>query len=154
DPETSTLPRELFSSPYPRMAADLYLHLLDMLPDLVADPSKFRSLWEAEDGRLSESEQLVKSGVISIAEEPGLDFAVVRLPQPMPSGRVHRFASAQTEECHPLAIYNTTSCTRILLQQGQHIEFQYRYEGWVQLVSRRPAARIDLSDLAAELNLE
>ena len=79
---------------------------------------------------------------------------MVQLPERLTTNRVHRFASSQQSECHPLAIYNATPCTRILLMQGQHVEFQYRYEGWVQLVSRKPAARVDLSTLAEELNLE
>ncbi|MGH9147856.1 MAG: DUF6687 family protein, partial [Vicinamibacterales bacterium] len=33
-----------------------------------------------------------------------------------------------------------------------YAELQYRYEGWVQMVSRRPALRVDLTNLAAELN--
>jgi hypothetical protein len=57
-------------------------------------------------------------------------------------------------ECHPLAIYNRTPSTRILLIQGQRIEFRYRYEGWVQLVCRRPAPRVDLAILTDELNSE
>jgi hypothetical protein len=41
-----------------------------------------------------------------------------------------------------------------LLLQGPHVEFQYRYESWVQLASRRPPPRVDLTALAQELNQE
>ena len=57
-------------------------------------------------------------------------------------------------ECHPFALHNRTRCSRLLLLQGKRAELQYRYEGWVQLASRRPAPRVDLSPLATELNLE
>jgi hypothetical protein len=35
---------------------------------------------------------------------------------------------------------------------GDRIDFSYRYESWVQMVSRRPPPRIDLSSLAARLS--
>ena len=54
----------------------------------------------------------------------------------------------------PIAIHSRTKCSRVLILQGQHVEFQYRYESWVQLASRRPPARVDLGALAAELNQE
>lgn len=34
------------------------------------------------------------------------------------------------------------------------VEFQYRYESWVRMVSRRPALRIDLASLAEQLTRE
>jgi hypothetical protein len=42
----------------------------------------------------------------------------------------------------------------LLVLQDQRAEVQYRYEGWVQMASRRPAPRVDLSGLASELNDE
>ena len=36
--------------------------------------------------------------------------------------------------------------------QGRTYELQYRYESWVQYVSRRPSPRIDLTPLAKELS--
>jgi hypothetical protein len=35
---------------------------------------------------------------------------------------------------------------------GDRIDFSYRYESWVQMVTRRPPPRIDLSTLAAQLS--
>lgn len=154
DSETSTLPKEIFALPYPEMAAKLYLRLLELFPRLIASPDDFKALWEAEDAKLRGSEELIESGVVTIEENIASDFAVVRVPESIPSSRVHRFTSSQISECHPLAIYNATPCTRVLLIQGQRVEFQYRYEGWVQLASRRPAPRVDLSSLVHELNSE
>ena len=37
---------------------------------------------------------------------------------------------------------------------GNRLEFHYRYEGWVQMASRRPLLRVDLAGLVDELNLE
>jgi hypothetical protein len=153
DPETSPFPRDVFERPYPQMAAELYIRILDLLPRLIAEPNAFKSLWETEDAKLLESEHLVNEGVVTVEEHRDLDFAVVQIPERLAASRVHRFTSSQRSELHPLAIYNATPCTRVLLTQGQHAEFQYRYEGWVQLVSRKPAARVDLSPLVDELNL-
>ena len=56
---------------------------------------------------------------------------------------------------HPFAVHNVTDCTRIVWLKGASLEMQYRYESWVQITSRRPARRRDLSALATELsNLE
>jgi hypothetical protein len=36
--------------------------------------------------------------------------------------------------------------------QGQSYELQYRYESWVQYISRKPLPRIDLTPLADEFS--
>src|SRR6185503_20245293 len=59
---------------------------------------------------------------------------------------------AREAECHPYAIHNRTQCSRLLLVHSDQAEVQYRYEGWVQMISRKPAPRVDLSGLAGELN--
>ena len=56
--------------------------------------------------------------------------------------------------CHPFAIHNRTQRNRLLLVQGQAMEFQYRYESWVQFASRRPLPRADLSDFCARIDAE
>jgi len=154
DPETSTFPKRIFSLPYPEMAAELYTRMLPLLPELLTDLRRFEPLWETEDAKLRESEELLENGSITIEEQRDLDLAVVRIPSDLAASRVHRFAFSATSECHPLAIFNRTPCARILLMQGQRVEFQYRYESWVQFVSRSLAPRIDLTPLAEELNLE
>jgi hypothetical protein len=154
DPELSPFPKGIFELSYPQMAAELYVRMLDLLPRLIAEPAAFKSLWENEDAHLAESEGLLKAGSITIEEHPDSDLALVRLPKNLRDSRVHRFVFSERGACHPLAINNATACTRILLLKGQHSEFQYRYESWVQLVSRKPPARVDLSGLADELNTQ
>ncbi len=141
NPKLSPLAKRIFELPYPKMAAELYMGGLDLLPRLLTQPNDYRSLWEDEEARLLESERLLREGVVAIEEQRDMDFAVVRTPP-------------DVKTCHPLAIYNSTPCTRLLLLQGQHAEVQYRYEGWVQFVSRNVVPRVDLSDLADELNRE
>ena len=136
------------------MASGLYVELLELLPRLITSPDDFRPIWENEDDKLAMSEQLIESGVITIEERPALDLALVRIPDDLTPQRVHRFTQPRLTECHPFAIHNRTRCTRLLMLQGDRVELQYRYEGWVQMASRRPALRVDLSRLADELNLE
>jgi hypothetical protein len=154
DEDTSPLPSSLFTRPYAERAAELYVRLLDILPRLLTGLNDYRALWEAEDKKLSASEELIDQGIVTIEERPDLDLAVVRLPENLMSRRVHRVTHQQLVACHPFAIHNKTRCTRLLILQGRRVELQYRYEGWVQMTSRRPAPRVDLSALANELNQE
>ena len=154
DSEQSPLPGELFALPYSAMAAELYQRLLEVLPRLLVNPADYKMLWEAEDARLAASEALIEAGGIEITERPDLDLAVVFIPEGLSTQTVHRFTQTRAAECHPFAIHNRTACSRTLLVRGKHIEFQYRYESWVQYVSKTPTARVDLSGLAAELNGE
>jgi hypothetical protein len=154
DPDLSPLPSDLFQRPYPEMAGELYVRLLEVLPRLLTNLDDYRALWAEEDARLTASEELFEEGLVVIDERPELDLAIVRLPADLASERVHRVTQKRLATCHPFAIHNRTSCTRLLLIQGCRAEVQYRYEGWVQMASRRPAPRVDLSGLATELNRE
>jgi hypothetical protein len=154
DPQTSPLPKALFEQAYPDFAHEMYVRTLDILPSLLTSVEAHRPLWELEDARLTESEKLLDQGSITIEERPDLDLAIVRLPDDLERRRVHRFTQQRMAECHPFALHNRTRCTRLLLIQGHKAEVQYRYEGWVQMASRRPAPRVDLSPLANELNQE
>jgi hypothetical protein len=154
DSTTSPLPKEIFQVPYPQMAARLYEHLLELLPRLLTGVSDYKRLWETEDANLTATEALVENGEITIEERPNLDLAVIHGPENLPTTVVHRFTQTRLAELHPFALHNRTKCSRLLIVRGQHVEFQYRYESWVQLASRRPPARVDLKDLAAELNQE
>lgn len=154
DADTSPLPRNMFQLPYPDLASGLYVELLELLPRLLTSLDEFRSMWEHEDDTLAASEELIERGVITIEERPALDLALVRIPDDLASQRVHRFTQPRLTECHPFALHNRTRCSRLLVLQGRRVELQYRYEGWVQMASRRPAQRVDLSRLADELNLE
>jgi len=155
DPDVSPLPSALFKLPYSEMASELYIRLIEVLPNLITNLDDYRALWETEDARLTASEEFIESGLITIDEQAPLDLAVVRLPEDLARQRVHRFTQRRLAECHPFALHNRTPCTRLIVVHGSRVvEVQYRYEGWVQMASRRPAPRVDLSGLASELNLE
>ena len=154
DPDTSPLTGSLFQLSYPKLASELYVRLLDVLPRLLTNLDDYQALWQSEDARLTASEELIEDGLITIDERPDLDLAIVGLPEDLTRHRVHRFTQQRLAECHPFALHNRTACTRLLVLQGRRIELQYRYESWVQMASRRPAPRVDLAGLANELNLE
>lgn len=152
DADTSPLPSSLFTCPYAERAGELYVRLLDILPRLLTNLHDYRPLWESEDEKLSASEELIDQGIVTIEELPELELAVIRMPQDLVPRRVHRFTQQRLAGCHPFALHNRTRCTRLLVLQGRQVELQYRYEGWVQMISMRPLPRVDLSDLANELN--
>lgn len=154
DPATSPLAKDLFHLPYLDMAGRLYEALLEIFPSFLTKLNDFKSLWEMEDAKLTASEELIENGDITIEERPELDLALINIPAGLPLMTVHRFTQVRLTECHPLAINTRTRCCRLLSAMGQHIEFGYRYETWVQFSSRRPPARVDLHGLAGELNEE
>lgn len=118
-----------------------YVALLQLLPRLLTHLEDYRADWENEDARLATTEAALEKRLITIEERPGLDLAVVRIQD-------------DVSEYHPAAIHSRTACTRLVVIHGKSVDVQYRYEGWVQLASRKPAARVDLSSLARELNAE
>ena len=140
DPAMSPFPRPLFDRPAPQVEEGLYRALLDVLPRLLADVDEYRSLWGPEDAGLTNTEHLFDAGRVTIEEQPELDLAVVRGPS--------------AGEWHPMAVHTRTAATRLLLVHGARVEFRYRYESWVQMASRRPALRVDLTALAGELTRE
>lgn len=141
DSNMSPLSSDIFARPYPQTAAALYVEMLQRLPEILAHPERFKQFWEASDEELSLSEEAIRNGTIQIEENSALDFAVVSAPE--------------QASCHPMAIHNATNCSRILEMRGSHYEFTYRYESWVQFISRPVLPRVDLLPLAQRLtNLE
>jgi hypothetical protein len=138
DRATSPLPSSLFAGSHEDLTAALYDELLGRLPGMLASPESFRRLWEAEDAALAASEKAIASGAVRIEEVPALDLAVVTLPE--------------GERGHPIALHNATERFALLVSRGSVCELRYRYETWVQYVSRRPRARVDLTPLAEELS--
>ena len=152
--DTSPLPRGILELPYPDLTSELYVQLLELLPRLLTSVDEYRSVWEGEDAQLTASERCIEKGRITIEERPELDLAIIRIGEDVATDGVHRFTQQHVAEYHPFALHNRTRCSRRLVLQGNLVELQYRYESWVQMASRRPAPRVDLSKLANELNRE
>lgn len=150
--QLSPLAAAIFSKPYPAMAACLYQEMLPRISDIVTNLDQFRAYWEMEDAALTESEAMINAGKIQIEEIPSLDLAVVKLPESSRSPMAGRSVQNPRAACHPMALHNAIEHFRVLQMQGRTYELQYRYESWVQYVSRRPLPRVDLTPLAHELS--
>ena len=154
DPRQSPLDRAIFELPYAEQCAALYQELLPRFGEMLTDTDRFRTYWEREDQALTHSEQALRQGDVTIEEMPEVDLAIVRIAERLAARTVHRFTWASEEACHPMAVHNATTCNRILMQQGMRYRFVYRYESWVQFMSRRPPPRVDLAPLAEALNAD
>jgi hypothetical protein len=131
---------------------DPYAELLGRVPELLDHPERFRDYWADEDAHLERSEAAIASGEVQIEEVQDLDLAIVTVPESWAPHPVHRFTILGSQALHPTAVNNATDLFRVLIVRGHHYEVQYRYETWVQYMTRRPPARIDLKPLAAELS--
>jgi hypothetical protein len=151
DPERSTFDRAIFEQQRPLQVAALYRALLDELPALLADIDAYRGLWEQEEESFAASEAAIDAGAVTITEFPDADLAVVDLDPTARLGGNHRFCLQGWGPLNPIAVHNRTSALRIIYAQGKRYGLLYRFESWVQLVSRRPAPRIELAELAAAL---
>lgn len=141
DAATSPLDPAIFDLAYAQHGAALYQAMLPRLGEIAAKLERFREYWEPEDRALEESEQDIRRGRVTISEIPDVDLAVVTMSENRPP-------------CHRMAINNATQCNRILSIQGHRYSFLYRYESWVQYMTRAIPARVDLAPLAEELTAD
>lgn len=125
-----------------------YPAALERLPHLLEHVDDYRDIWAENDAALTASEAAIASGAVTITEDADLDLAVVHGD----GRRGHRFAHQVFEGVHPMALHNATERTAILLVHGGRYSFTYRYETWVQYVSRSVRQRRDLRPLAERLS--
>ena len=95
---------------------------------------------------------MLADGTVTIEELPDIDLAIVRIPPQLSPRPVRRYLEDELAAVHPFALNTATRCTRLLRVQGQHYEFEYRYESWLQIVSRRVPLRVRLDGLVERLN--
>ena len=151
--DPSRTPIEHLPGLYPEACAVLYRTALELLPRWLEDPEACRSLWAEEDAELEAGLAAIASGAVRIEEQAEVDLAVVGLPA---AGRSagHRFAGRSFSGVHPIALHRATRCSTLLLLDdggGRH-RVTCRYEGWVQLATRRVPPRVDLRPLADRLD--
>ena len=152
DPHASPLDKSVFDGEYPQLAARLYRELLPRVPQLLDDVDSVRALWAEEDAHLTASNDAFDSGRATLTERPDLDLAIVLVPEELTNRTMHRFTQTRASGLHPMAVHNRTQMLRAAYICGNRYEVQLRYESWVQLVSRTPQARPDLSLLAKRLD--
>ncbi|MEC9374903.1 MAG: DUF6687 family protein [Pseudomonadota bacterium] len=152
DPELSPFPSEVFSGSDAKQVEGLYCNMLDVLPKLLDSYKNYSEFWQPELTHLKDSEQEIRLGNVLIDEIPDLDLAIISIPEDIPVRIIRRYLRRWQRSIHPFAVHNITQCSRLILIKGNSLEFQYRYESWVKLVSRRPLLRIDLTNLAEKLS--
>lgn len=152
DPAQSPLAPATFEGCERQRVAALYRSMLDRVPALARDVEAWESMWRDQYEHFEESTRLIDSGVVSVQEYADVDLAVVSIPTDLPARTVRRYLETESAAVHPFAIHNATTCNRILRIVGHRYEYQYRYESWVRLASRRPALRVSLEGLVARLN--
>jgi len=118
-----------------REAEEPYLTLLPQLEDFLRDPAMFDRWWRTDFDELKASETALKDGTATIEERPDLDLAIVRSPAPL----------------HEVAENTATQRFRVLDIVGSVYELRFRYETWIQYISRRPAPRVDIGPLVPVL---
>ncbi len=116
-------------------AGALYLAILPRVGGLLADPERYRFLWEPEWARVEADAALIDAGEAAV-EDRGADLAIVRAPRPL----------------HDMAVHPRTERMRVLtaLPDGTLV-VRHRYETWVEYASRPLAPRVDLAPLVPRL---
>lgn len=155
DPDRSPLSRTVFGGTHDELAAVLFEELLERLPAIVSKIGYFETFWAEEDKYLDLSEASIASGLIEVSEDKEVDLATVVIP----NGGIHgqgrppaHATSWVSSMCHPMAIHNTIDSHRVLVMHNRQYCFYYRYETWVDYVSRELPPRADLTDFTRRLN--
>jgi hypothetical protein len=151
DPQRSPLDRAVFEGGYADQCARLYQEALPRFAEMIDRPDRHRSLWELEDAHLRESLDAIGSGIATIAEDPSIDLAVVRVPEDWIDRATTRFTVSRRDALHPAAVNQSTDRMRVATVQDGTLRLELRYETWVMYRSRPLAARPDLRPLAERL---
>jgi hypothetical protein len=117
-------------------AGRLYRAVLPRVAGLLADPDRYRMLWRPRWARIEADIALLEAGDATVEDVPAADLAVVRTRRTL----------------DPMALHPRTARMRILtaLPDGT-VTVTYRYETWVDYVSRPLAPRVDLAPVATRL---
>jgi hypothetical protein len=117
-------------------AGALYRAILPRVGGLLADPERYRFLWEPAWGRVEADVALIDAGDATVEDRPGIDLAIVRAPRPL----------------HDMAVHPRIASMRVLtaLPDGT-LTVSHRYETWVEYASRPLPPRVDLAPLLPEL---
>jgi hypothetical protein len=118
-------------------AGELSVAVLPRVRRVLADPERFRLLWQVPWDAIDADIALLDSGVATIEEVSKHDLAIVRASRLL-----------AREAVHP-----RTACSRVLdvLPDGTLI-FRYRYETWVTWSARPTMPRRDLTRVVDALN--
>ena len=115
----------------------LYKTLLSLTFDCLTRPEIFQHLWTEEYRTVENSMEAIATKQAHLTEYPELDLAIIESDWPL----------------HDFAVNAATQCLRILTIFQENIYcFRYRYESFVDLVSRPVFPRIHLDGFVKALN--
>jgi hypothetical protein len=104
---------------------------------LLADPGRYRFLWEPEWARVEADLALLEAGEATIEDVPETGVALVRAPRGL----------------HPMAVNPRTPRMRVLsVTPDGTLVLGHRYETWVDHPAREATPRVDLGPLARRLD--
>jgi len=151
DAERSPLNQEVFQLPYMELTAVLYEETLKRLENILDRVEYLEQFWIAEDRLLDHTQEQIAAGNITIEEHPHIDLAVVTLPEPAETARKQEISQPWDKLIQTLGIHNETAMMRVLLRQANRYELYFRYETWVEFVSRKLMPRVDMTTFATDL---
>lgn len=158
DPKRSPLSLAAFQGSEDTLNQILYEELLGRFPKIIDKIGNLVEFWQDEDYILQSTQRAIANGLIKIEEDRDLDLAIVILPDMgiLKGDSQMEFSpnSWIRQVLHPIAIHNEIDCYRVCVIQKNHYELYYRYETWVDYVSKLLKDRIDLTGLASRLNQE
>jgi hypothetical protein len=153
NPFLSPLHQAVFAKPYPEVVAILYEELLGRLPKIIQKIENLVGYWKDEDDFLTATEGAIAKGQILLTDNKALSLCVVDVREPQfLSHKPKHAVSWISSLLHPMAIHNATDAVSVLVVCDGRYEFYYRYETWIDYVSRELPPRVDLSGLAQRLN--
>lgn len=150
--ELSPLNSSVFARPYPEVTAILYQELLLRLPKIIEKIDHLKRYWQEEDEFYDLTQAAIAEGKVTIREHEAIDLLEVTVADGFPGIKREHPASWISSVLHPMVLHNRSQCSRVVVMQGQHYELYYRYESWVDFVSRQIPKRLDLTGLAAKLS--
>ena len=152
-PELSPLNQGVFARPYPEVTAILYEELLVRLPNVIEKLDNLKRYWVDEDDFLQSTEAALGQKDIVVEEFKDLDLAVVTVVSANFPGQLRELSPSWVSSVlHPMAIHNLTDCMKVIVIKEQRYELYYRYETWIDYVSRPLMKRVDLTALACSLS--
>jgi hypothetical protein len=117
-------------------AGAVTIALLPKVAGVLADPDRYRRLWEPAWRRVLTDITLLETGRARVEEIQGGDLAVVRTPHPLA----------------PLALHPRITAMRVLTATPDGIlRIEHRYETWVRYVTAQLPRRVDLTDILPRL---
>lgn len=149
DPERSPIASELRDLGPVDLFEVTVARTLPLLVDLVTEIDHYRQLWADEDDELTTSLQVFERGLANVIEHPVDKLSVIQ----MLPGVVDVLQTKEPHRAlHPMAVNTMARGARQLTTFGQHFHYIDRAESWFQYRGRQIPPRIDLREVAQDLN--